>query len=83
MVFQAGYVARLSESVKIHSPAARVFLRFPKVSRHSSCMDHAILHGKPFGIPLLKRSKRLHDRNFSPGRVSAAWLKLPGLNIVM
>ena len=46
-------VARLSESVKIHSPAARVFLRFPKVSRHPSCMDHAILHGKPFGIPLM------------------------------
>ena len=33
--------------------AARVFLRFPKVSRHPSCMDHAILHGKPFGIPLV------------------------------
>jgi hypothetical protein len=47
-------VARLSESVKIHSPAARVFLRFPKVSRHPSCMDHAILHGKPFGIPLIQ-----------------------------
>jgi hypothetical protein len=46
-------VARLSESVKMHSPAARVFLRFPKVSRHPSCMDHAILHGKPFGIPLI------------------------------
>jgi hypothetical protein len=26
---------------------------FPKVSRHPSCMDHAILHGKPFGIPLI------------------------------
>jgi hypothetical protein len=52
MVFQAGQrdpctwdVARLSYSVKIHSPAARVFLHFPKVSRHPSCMDHAILHG--------------------------------------
>jgi hypothetical protein len=60
MVFQAGQrdpctwcVARLSESVKIHSPAAQVFLRFPKVSRHPSCMDHAILDGKPFGIPLI------------------------------
>ena len=60
MVFQAGKrdprtwdVARLSERVKIHSPAARVFLRFPKVSRQPSCMDHAILHGKSFGIPLL------------------------------
>jgi hypothetical protein len=38
-------VARLSESVKIHSPADRVFLRFPKVSRHPSCMDN--------GIPLI------------------------------
>jgi hypothetical protein len=25
-------------------------LRFPKVSRHPSCMDHAILHEKPFAI---------------------------------
>jgi hypothetical protein len=31
---------------KIHSPTARVFSRFPKVSQHPSCMDHAILHGK-------------------------------------
>ena len=60
MVFQAGErdpctwdVAQLLESVKIHSPAARVFLCFPKVLRHPSCMDHAILHRKPFGIPLL------------------------------
>jgi hypothetical protein len=35
--------------------AARVFLRFPKVSRHPSCMDHAILRGKPFGIPLMNK----------------------------
>ena len=60
MVFRAGqrdpctwYVARLSESVKIHSPAARVFLRFPKFSQHPACMDHAILHGKPFSNPLI------------------------------
>ena len=33
--------------------AARVFLRFPKVSQHLACMDHAILHGKPSGIPLM------------------------------
>ena len=39
------YVARLSEGVNIQSPAARALLRFPKVSRHPSCMDHAILHG--------------------------------------
>ena len=38
---------------KKHSPAARVFLRFPKVSQHPACMDDAILHGKPFGIPLM------------------------------
>ena len=27
-------IARFSESVKIHSPAARVFLPFPKISQH-------------------------------------------------
>ena len=32
--------------------ASLVILRFPKVSRHPSCMDHALLHGKPFGILL-------------------------------
>ena len=32
--------------------AARVFVRFPKVSQRLAGMDHAILHGKPFGIPL-------------------------------
>ena len=59
MVFRAGQrdprtwdVAWLSESVKIHSPAPRVFLRFPKLSQHPACMDHAILHGKPFSDPL-------------------------------
>ena len=36
----------------MHSPTARVFLRFPKFLRHLACKDHAILHGKPFGIPL-------------------------------
>ena len=34
-------------------PAARVVLRFPKISQSSTCMDHAILHRKPFGNPLL------------------------------
>ena len=60
MVFRAGYpdactwdVARFSESVKMHSPAARVFLRFPKISQHPACMDHAILRGKPFSNPLV------------------------------
>ena len=28
-------------------------LRFPKISQHPACMDHAILHGKPFSNPLL------------------------------
>ena len=49
MVFRAGQrdpctwdVARFSESVK-----------FPKISQHPACMDHAILHGKPFSNPLL------------------------------
>ena len=25
-----------------------VFLRFPKISQHPACIDHALLHGKPF-----------------------------------
>ena len=42
-------VARLSESVKIRSPAARVVLRFPKILQHPACMvtlsfteDHSV-----------------------------------------
>ena len=38
---------------KSHSPAAHDFLRFPKLSLHPTCMDDAILHRKPFGIPLI------------------------------
>ena len=37
-----GGVARLSESVKIHSPAVRGFLRFPKVSRP---LATSLVHG--------------------------------------
>ena len=29
------------------------FLRFPKLSQHPACMNHTILHGKPFSNPLL------------------------------
>ena len=47
-------VARVSESVKIHEPQASVFLRFPKVKHHPKCMDHAILHGKPFSNCFIK-----------------------------
>ena len=50
-------IINFSESVKIRSPAARVFLRFPKISQHPACMDHAILHGKPFSNPLLIRGR--------------------------
>ena len=32
--------------------AARVFLVFPKILQHPACMDHAILHGKPFSNSL-------------------------------
>ena len=46
-------VPRLSESVKKHSPAAHDFLGFPKVSQHPARIDDAILHRKPFGIPLI------------------------------
>jgi hypothetical protein len=35
------------------SPAAGVFLRFPKASQHPACTDDAILNGKAFGIPLI------------------------------
>ena len=31
---------------------ARVFYRLLKVSQYPSCIDHKILHEKPFGIPL-------------------------------
>jgi hypothetical protein len=43
-----------TESVKILEPQASVFLRFPKVEQHPKCMDHAILHGKPFGNCFIK-----------------------------
>ena len=38
------YVAQFLESVKIHSSAARVLLRFVKISQHRACIDHAILY---------------------------------------
>ena len=31
------------------------FLRFPKISQHPACMDHAMLHGKPFSNPLFMK----------------------------
>ena len=31
----------------------KAFLHFPKIEQHPKCMDHAILHGKPFSNPLL------------------------------
>ena len=37
----------------LQMPAARVFLRFPKHSQHPACMDHAILHRKPFSDSLI------------------------------
>ena len=70
MVFRAGLrdpctwdVARLSESGKIHTPAVRVFLRFPKLSQRPACMDHAILHGKPFSNPLFSFSVECFNGN--------------------
>ena len=50
-------VAGLSESVKVPSPAACVFYRFPKISQHPACMDHAILHGKQFSNPLMSNDQ--------------------------
>ena len=35
--------------------AARVFSGFPKISRHPTCKDHAILHGNPLSNPLVNR----------------------------
>jgi hypothetical protein len=32
-----------------------IFTLSVKVSRHPSCLDPAILHGKPFGIPLVTK----------------------------
>jgi hypothetical protein len=43
-----------------------IIIRFPKVSRHPSCMDHAILHGKPFGIPLFNDRKILTSYTAHP-----------------
>ena len=63
---------------KKHSPAARVFLRLPKVSRHPSCMDHAILHGKPFGIPLMRyisRTVALYLMHSSQKRLAENFLR--------
>ena len=73
MAFRVGYrdpctwvVARLSESTKNHSPAARNFLQFRK-SRHNSRAWMTLSSGKPFGIPLLlfyflykRRNIKLH-----------------------
>ena len=39
---------------KKNEPQASVFLRFPKVEQHPKCMDHAILHGKPFSNCFIK-----------------------------
>ncbi len=54
-----GFPSRIACSAHLGccSPTARVFLRFPKFSQHPACMDHAILHGKPFGIPLSVNSE--------------------------
>ena len=57
VIHALGMLIDFLESVKKHSPAARDFLRFPKVSQHHQCMDDAILHGKPFGIPLISYGK--------------------------
>ena len=35
-------------------------LRFPKISQHPACMDHAILHGKLFSNPLVLHCIALH-----------------------
>lgn len=45
------------------------FPAFPKVLQHLSYMDHAILHGKPFVIPLL-----LHGHT-----VTQCYIKLDGV----
>jgi hypothetical protein len=54
MVFRAGLRDPCTRDVAMDSPAARVFLRFPKVEQHPKCMDHAILLGKPFGNCFIK-----------------------------
>ena len=63
MAYRGGYrdpctwnVARLSEIVK-NTRLRLVLLRFPKVLQH-----HAMLQGKPFGIPLIHVKKILVTR---------------------
>ena len=52
---------------------------FPKVSRHPSYMDHAILHGKPFGIPLIRCSKSYVARTqHSCGQCITTTIRLRG-----
>jgi hypothetical protein len=61
MVFQAcriawsmllGYCSTFGRRKNTLACSSTIFLRFPKVSRHPSCVDHAILHGKSFSISL-------------------------------
>jgi hypothetical protein len=51
MVFRVGLRDPCTRDIK---PQASVFLRFPKVEQHPQCMDHTILHGKPFGNCFIK-----------------------------
>jgi hypothetical protein len=56
MVFRAGLRDPCRETFgkrKNTRAAGIVFLHFPKVEKHPKCMDHAILLGKRFGIPIL------------------------------
>ena len=46
-------VARLSENVKKSLGCGSSLLRFPKVTQHPKCIDHAILHEKSFSISLI------------------------------
>ena len=39
--------------IKNTNLVVRVFLRFSKVSQYPACLDHSILHGKPFAISLI------------------------------
>ena len=52
-------VARLSETVKTHSPAARLFTLAEHLATYNSvCMDDASLQGKPFSNPFTGRNVR-------------------------
>ncbi len=67
-------VARLSENVKKSLGCGSSLLRFPKVTQHPKCIDHAILHEKSFSISLIYNIPQLWKGvySFSIGATGAS-----------